>query len=319
MSSHKAKIVMITNIIQHPNADNLSIIMIDDFQVIVRTDDWKLGDLALYVEPDSIVPDIPEFAFLNGNRRIKARKLCGEWSIGLLVPAPPEAKLGDDYMDQLGITHYEPEIRGHFSTGGDNIEAPPGFYPIYDIENFRKYPDIFQDGEEVIVTEKTHGASSKFVCVGDQIYCGSRKHWKKEDPNNLWWKALNQCEVLEAWLRHHQNLAVYGEVFGAVQNLKYGARSGEIKFAAFDILQGNQWLDFDAAHVLGAPLPWVPLIYRGPFNKDKILAFAEGDSIYPGAQHHREGVVIKPVYERTNCEIGRVQLKVVGNRYLSKS
>jgi len=114
-------------------------------------------------------------------------------------------------------------------------------------------------------------------------------------------------------------LAVYGEVFGQVQNLKYGSTDGKIFFAAFDILRGNQWLDFDEAHAIGAPLPWVPLVYRGPFDKEKIIELAEGDSSYPGANHYREGVVIKPVNERTDRRIGRVQLKVVGNRYLSKS
>lgn len=90
-------------------------------------------------------------------------------------------------------------------------------------------------------------------------------------------------------------------------------------FAAFDILDGNRWLDFDEARKVGAPLPWVPLVFRGSFCKENIVEFAEKDSIYPGANHTREGVVIKPIHERTSPKIGRVQLKVVGNRYLSKS
>jgi RNA ligase (TIGR02306 family) len=222
-------------------------------------------------------------------------------------------------MEKLGITHYEPQIHGHFSTGGDNVTPPEGFFPKYDVLNFRRYSEFFEEGEEVIVTEKLHGANARFVCIDDLIYCGSRNHWKKEDPNNLWWKALKNCQVLDAWLRHHQNLIVYGEVFGQVQNLKYGALPGEVKFAAFDILRGDKWLDFDEAHEVGAPLPWVPLVYRGSFDKEQILTLAEGDSSYPGAQHHREGVVVKPIHERTERKIGRLQLKIVGNRYLSKS
>lgn len=303
----------------HPNANSLSLVKVWQFQCIVRTEDWNDGDLAIYIPPDSIVPDTKEFEFLGKHLRIKARKLRGEWSMGLLIPAPPGANVGDDYMEQLGITHYEPQVHGHFTTGGDNLTPPSGFFPKYDVLNFRKYARLFQDGEEVIVTEKIHGANARFVCINDVIYCGSRKFWKKEDPNNLWWKAFDRCPVLDAWLRHHQDLTVYGEVFGQVQNLKYGARQGEIYFAAFDILKGAQWLDFDEAHKIGAPLPWVPLVYRGAFDKEQILAFAEGDSLYPFAQNVREGVVVKPVHERTDQKIGRVQLKVVGNRYLSKS
>jgi RNA ligase (TIGR02306 family) len=219
----------------------------------------------------------------------------------------------------LGLEHYEPQVHGHFTTGGDNIIGPKGFFPKYDILNFRKYSRLFNDDEEVILTEKTHGASGRYVCVDDIIYCGSRRFWKKEDSSDLWWKAFKNYPVLEAWLRHHQNLCLYGEVFGQVQNLKYGAKPGEIFFAAFDILRGNQWLDFDEAHKIGAPLSWVPLVYRGPYNKEKMLAFAEGDSLYPFAQNIREGVVIKPVHERNNRTIGRVQLKIVSNKYLEKS
>ena len=318
VSEHTCDVVMI-KLQQHPNADSLSLVLVGDFQCAVRTADWKDGDLAVYSPPDSVVPETKEFEFLGKHRRIKARKLRGEWSVGLLIPAPSNAKVGDDYMEQLGIVHYEPQVCGHFTTGGDNITPPSGFIPTYDVLNFRKYSKLFQDGEEVIVTEKIHGANARFVCVNDVMYCGSRKFWKQEDPNNLWWKALLHNTALEAWLRHHQDLVVYGEVFGQVQNLKYGSTDGNIFFAAFDILKGDKWLDFDEAHEIGAPLPWVPLVYRGPFDKDKILEFAEGDSSYPGANHYREGVVVKPIHERTDRRIGRVQLKVVGNRYLSKS
>lgn len=303
----------------HPNADSLSLVFIGDFQCAVRTADWNDGDLAVYIPPDSVVPKTKEFEFLGKHNRIKARKLRGEWSMGLLIPAPLDVNIGDDCMEKLGIVHYEPQIHGNFKTGGDNVVSPEGFFPTYDVLNFRKYSSRFVEGEEVIVTEKIHGANARFTCVDDVMFCGSRKFWKKEDPNNLWWKALAQNTALEAWLRHHPGLTVYGEVFGPVQSLKYGASNGQILFAAFDILRGNQWLDFDEAHQIGAPLTWVPLVYRGPFNKEQILSFAEGDSSWPSANHHLEGVVVKPIHERTDRKIGRVQLKVVGNRYLSKS
>jgi len=318
VAEHTCDVVEV-KLMPHSNADTLSLVMVGDFQCAVRTADWKDGDLAVYIPPDSIVPETKRFEFLGKHRRIKARKLRGEWSVGLLIPAPDGAKVGDDYMEKLGVVHYEPQIHGLFTAGGDNVTPPEGFFPTYDVLNFRKYSRLFEEGEEVVVTEKIHGANARFMCINDVMYCGSRKFWKKEDPKNLWWKALHQDAALEAWLRHNQGLAVYGEVFGQVQSLKYGSTNGSIFFAAFDILRGDQWLNFDEAHDVGAPLTWVPLIYRGGFNKDQILEFAEGDSRWPRASHYLEGVVVKPVNERTDPKIGRVQLKVVGNRYLSKS
>lgn len=312
----------------HPNADSLSLVMVGDFQCAVRTSDWTDGDLAIYIEPDTIVPKTKEFEFLGEHRRIKARRLRGEWSVGLLIPAPTDAKVGDDYFTKLGLEHYEPKVSGHFSTGGENILAPPGIFPKYDLLNFLKaihrdsdvsYSDYLQEGEEVVITEKIHGSSCRFVCIDDVVYCGSHNNWKHEDTNNLWWKVLNQYIVLESWLRHNQGLAVYGEVFGIVQTLKYGSVNGRIFFAVFDILKNGHWLDFDEARDISSPLPWVPLVFRGPYNKEKVLAMAEEDSSYPGADHHREGVVIAPIHERTHRKIGRVKLKIVGNRYLQKS
>lgn len=303
----------------HPNADSLSLVMVGDFQCAVRTEDWNDGDLAIYIPPDSVVPETKEFEFLGKHRRIKARKLRGEWSVGLLIPAPANANLGDDYMERLGVEHWEPQVHGNFTTGGENVTPPQGFFPTYDILNFRKYSSYFNDGEEIILTEKLHGSNSRFVCINDQMYCGSRRFWKKEDSNNLWWKALNQCTVLDAWLRHNQDLVVYGEVYGSVQKFTYGANSGEIHFAAFDIMRNGQWLNFDEAHTIGSPLPWVPLVYRGEYDKTKILTFVDGHSLIPSAQNIREGVVIKPAIERTNRKIGRLQLKIVSNAYLEKS
>jgi RNA ligase (TIGR02306 family) len=303
----------------HPNADSLSLVMVGDFQVVVRTADWQNGDLGIYIEPDTIVPKTKEFEFLGEHRRIRARRLRGEWSVGLLLPAPADAKVGDDYFAKLGLEHYEPIVKGHFSTGGENISAPPGIFPKYDVLNFRRYSDCFDDGEEVILSEKIHGASCRFVCIDDVVYCGSHNHWKHEDPNNLWWKVLNQNIALESWLRHHQGLAVYGEVYGNVQKFKYGVNDGGIRFAAFDVMKDGQWLDFDEAHTIGAPLPWVPLVHRGKYDKDMVLSFAEGESLISDANHIREGIVIKPVKERINRKIGRMQLKAVSNAYLAKS
>jgi hypothetical protein len=53
-----------------------------------------------------------------------------------------------------------------------------------------------------------------------------------------------------------------------------------------------------------------------PFDLEAILRHAEGNSLIPGANHIREGVVIRPLKERTHLEIDRVNLKVVGNGYL---
>lgn len=318
MSTHKCEVVRVV-LREHPNADVLSIVDVFGWQCVVRTEDWKDGDLAVYIPPESIVPDTEEIKNLGGVAgRIKAMKLRGVISLGLLIHAPEEATEGDDLMVRLGITHYEPPLP--MSSGGEAERGPAGHWPHYDVENFRNaaYGSLLVPGEEVVVTEKIHGANARYVWTEDRQWAGSHKEWKREDPGNLYWQVLIQNPWLEDWCREHPNIATYGEAYGQVQDLKYGTGRNEIRFAAFDILKAGRWLGWDDAQNMAVGLQWVPILYRGSFYERFTKELAEGDSSIPGAIHLREGVVVRPATERWSQEIGRVQLKLVSNRYLTK-
>jgi RNA ligase (TIGR02306 family) len=286
------------------------------WEVCLRSEDWVDGELAVYVPPDYVVPDTELFAWLksdsNNWNRIRTRRFRGRYSHGVLVPAPVGLVEGDEAMTVLGIERYEPPLPA--SAGGDNEPGPPGFYPKYDVESYQRYRSILVPGEEVVVTEKIHGANARYVFTADRIWAGSRTNWKAQDDKNLWWQGLGQNPWIEAWCRAHPGLVLYGEVFGQVQNLKYDTKPGQVKFLAFDILKHDEWMDWDEAASMGAR--WVPLLFRGPFNESACIELACGDSSI--AKNMREGVVIKPVHERRDAEAGRVQLKIVSPRYLEK-
>lgn len=308
MSTHKVEVVPVA-LRPHPNADALSIVQVYGYTVCVRTADWLGRDRGAYIPPDSIVDSArPEFAFLAGHERIRVKKLRGVVSMGLLMHT--DADLGADVMEALGVRHYEPPEVGQ--TGGEAAPAPSIYAPCYDVESARRYAHIFQDGEPVIVTEKIHGANGRWVFDGDKFHAGSRTEWKREGP--AWWKALDVCPWLREWLVAHPGLVVYGEVFGQVQDLKYG-RNG-IDVAIFDILEGSRWLDAGEARTVGAGLHWVPVLAETEWKWPDIAQHAEGESRL--APHVREGCVVKPLVERTCLEIGRVQAKIVGNGYLER-
>jgi RNA ligase (TIGR02306 family) len=175
----------------------------------------------------------------------------------------------------------------------------------------------------VFVSEKVHGANGRFTYLEDGgFFCGSRTEWKQESADNLWWRALRETQGLRDFLTAHPGVTVYGEVYGQVQDLRYGTKRGEVRFAAFDILAGSEWKDPIAARDLSTPfgLPWVPTIAAAiPFELDRILELAEGPSLVPGADHVREGCVVKPLHERTDPIVGRVCLKVIGNGYMERA
>jgi RNA ligase (TIGR02306 family) len=144
---------------------------------------------------------------------------------------------------------------------------------------------------------------------------------KNEHPQqNMWWKALRATPTLEAWLKEHPDIIVYGEVYGAVQNLKYGVPNGEVRIAVFDLLDNGRWIDVHAARLAAPDLPWVPVVADNmPYDFDKLIAMSDGPSLVPGANHYREGIVVKPLQERNDLRLGRVQLKIVSPTYLEKS
>lgn len=168
--------VLIENIEKHPNADTLSIVNVfGGYPCIIRTGDFKEGDIASYIPVDMLVPNTPTFAFLFSNSkrttlRIQAKRLRGIFSMGILVPAPKDTVVNDDVTDILNITKWEPEeiySKGASRPGGKflpgDAENDPGFLPGYtDIENLRKYSSLLE-GMEVVVTEKIHGANASFV------------------------------------------------------------------------------------------------------------------------------------------------------------
>ena len=679
MSTHKCEVIRVL-LEEHPTADLLSIVKVHGYECAVRTEEWKNGDLGVYIPPDSIVPDTEAFKFLDGHTRIRARKIRGRYSQGVLAHAPEGVQEGDDCMEMMGIEHYEPPMP--MVSGGDNEKGPEGFFPVYDIEDYNRYAaEVFVPGEEVVATEKIHGCLNakarismpdgqrveikqlvkedyrgeilgfdletrkivvsrvtqaydnglgsewlklrlthcyagrgssygalqctpehrvysvrhndfveartlevgdvvrmirsefrltpvqeqvlvgkllgdgylniksstaslnfghkkeheeyvawteqalgdicgerqtdlisgygsmiirsrsvcsafvkdlfeswfvtgskevplsavrrigpialafwymddgslshkdgqedralfatnsfsqesldnlqkalenfgissvqyesnglrlrlnaddaeklflliapyvppvmqyklperyrghdgwlpvsanryKSACVDQEItaieevaenrrrydletgthnyfangilvhncnaryvwaedsdlhcriWAGSRKDWKKRDEKIWWWQAVTQNPWIEEWCRAHPGLVLYGEVFGPTQKMKYGAKQNQMLFCAFDILEYDRWLDHDESREVGNGLVWVPEVYRGVLDDERLRALAEEDSSVPGADHHREGLVVKPITERRAPEVGRVQLKLKSNRYLAKN
>jgi len=319
MSEFHIQVVRVGKIEKHPNADTLGLTHVYDYPVITRLGDFQEGDLAVYVPVDAIVPaDDPRWAFLDGHRRIRARRLRGIFSMGLLTQADPTWVLGQDVRKALRITKYEPPEP--MTTGGED-EHDPGYMPCYtDIEGLRRWPDILVPGEEVVISEKLHGASGRWVHRDSRLWCASHHNWKRENPNSIWWKVATRHGLAEK-LAKRSDVGFYGEVFGQVQDLKYGAGKNDLFVRFFDAMEIATkrylgWQEFvDVTDELG--LERVPLLFVGPWDP-ALRSHAEGPSTVLGAANVREGMVVRPVLERFDDRIGRVVLKIHGEGYLTR-
>ncbi|MEM3097506.1 MAG: RNA ligase (ATP) [Nitrososphaerales archaeon] len=317
MSEFKVQVVRVGEIKKHPNADSLGITKIGEYPVMMKLGEFKEGDLAVYVPVDSIVPvDDPRWAFLDGHNRIKAKKLRGVFSMGLLTKADPSWVEGQEVHNELRIVKYEAPV--HFGAGNDENEECPFEFPKYTgIEAYRRYPNIIMGGEEIVATEKIHGTNGRWVWHMERLWCGSHNQIRKMDVSSLYWKAAEKYE-LGRRLKDYDGFVFYGEIYGWVQDLRYGHKKNEISIAIFDIfdMSSSKWLDYDEFKnmVDAAGLPTVPVLYRGPWSKE-VLKYAEGPTSMGGG-HVREGIVIRPVKERFDERIGRVILKYHGEGYL---
>ena len=82
--------VVRVNKITPMNADRLECAHIDGWHCVVGKGEFKEGDLAVYFEIDSKLPEVEPFTsmeFLKSkNYKVKTQKIRGEYSQGLLVP-----------------------------------------------------------------------------------------------------------------------------------------------------------------------------------------------------------------------------------------
>lgn len=334
MSEFHVNVVRLGDFFPHENADTLDTTKVFDYSVIVKRGAFHKGQLAVYIPIDSVVPDTAEWHFMcpidsktklpmyevgsvpERYRVIKAKKLRGIFSQGMLAPLPPgNWSEGDDVCDVLGITKYEPP--DPFVMGGEDEAAPRGWeFPIYtDIEGLRRYPNVLVQGEDVILTEKIHGANGRFVHDGKRLWVGSRTSIKRFNKNNLWWK-IAIANDLEEKLSLAPMHVFFGEVYGQVQDLKYGVKSFA-KFKCFDVydVKRQRYLDHDDAVALATKvgLEWVPEIIRGKWVPT-MNELCEGNSLI--ADNVREGFVVKPAKERWDQRVGRVILKRHGEGFM---
>lgn len=320
-STHDVVVVKLGPPEVHPSADRLEIHRIfDSYRCISQKGLYKEGDLVAYIPPDNVVPDTEDFAWLEGKRRIKAKKLRGVISYGLLHSAPPGSKEGDIVTDLMGVTHYEPEI--HYSmNNGPVVPAPPGFYPKYDLDALLRYSRVLEPGEMVYVTEKIHGCNISVVYIDGKIHVKSRNLWVEEAEDNLFWRAVRGTANLVDWLEEHPGLTVIGEVIPCAKaggvTFNYGNDWGAHSMLVFDIAQNGEYFTHELARGIAPNLPWVPLIGCEPFSIERMEQLASGKSLVPGANHPKEGIVLVPVNERSHPTIGRIKLKLVSHEYLS--
>ncbi len=303
----KVSVERIAHVKPHPNADKLELAYIGEWQLVVRKDQFKKGDLVVYFPQDTLIPpNILEQIGLtgklsgSGKNRVKAIRLRGEYSIGVVMPAAAGEVEGEDVTLKYGCDKYEPPVPVELA---GKIRPLPITFQKYDVDHIRdpRTRRQWHEGEEVLVMEKIHGTNAAFGVVDGEFIVCSRNLALQESDTNTYWRVARKYDI-EAKLRSISHLTpskaiwLHGEIYGPTATLKYGSPS-EPSFAAFDMRyemdEWWEWIDLNE-FCLENNIPVVPHIWTGPFNYDKLKELCVGNETVSGKSLHiREGVVVR--------------------------
>ena len=356
MSTLKVEVVALDAVLPHPNADRLELAQIRGWQCVVPKGVYKTGDRAVYFPIDSILPQRVEERLFSPDAKVKLTKsrvrtikLRGAISQGLLASLTEldlntHLKEGFDLTEELGVVKYEPpeELQGRVGAASRK-QVNPYFHKYTEIENFKNYPGLFLDNEEVVVLEKIHGTNFRagwvpfyahtwwqrirqwvglaprwqFVYGSHNVQLHDKFIWDGFYGSNVYAEAVKNYN-LTAVLRPGE--VVYGEIYGdgIQKGYCYGCAAGERRLAVFDLKRNDVYLNYSKVMVwcIERGLPHVPVLQCGFYHgSDRLKEYASGSSTL--GPELREGVVIKPLIE-TATFMGRKILKLKNDEFLLK-
>lgn len=306
------------------------------WNLVVKKGDFNVGDMVIYCEVDSLMPDKPEFEFLRPRgMRIRTIRLRGQISQGICFPLSilPEGfaySEGTDCTDALGIVKYEPPIPACLS--GKVKGKLPSFIPKTDetrVQVLQKVLDKYKD-ELCYITEKVDGSSATYFLNENEFGVCSRNLQLLEDDGNSFWKVARKLSIEEKLRSIGKNIAIQGELVGeGVQGNKLAIKGQTVLFFnAFDIdsfsyLNTEDFLSL--IHKLNlTPVPIIEAEYNLSNDIDAIVSKSIIKSrLNPNVW--AEGIVIRPHKEKIdlllsteNFHNGRVSFKAINPEFLIK-
>lgn len=329
-----ATIQKIKNLEPIPGADLIEKATVLGWQLVVKKGDFKVGDYCVYCEIDSMLPEKAEYEFLRPRKfRIKTVRLRGQISQGIAFPIHQikelqglELQEGMDVTELLGIKKYEPPPA--VMTSGQVKGGFPGFIPKTDEMRIQSVPDVLTRPENVgkrcYITEKVDGTSATYYLHNGQFGVCSRNLELLETETNIHWMVARLHDVEGKLRTLNRNLAVQGEILGPkIQGNKYKLPGHQVLiYSIFDI-DRYAYLNYEDFISLAkeAGFATVPVLrddyILGSDDVDGLVALSNDKSVL-NPEIPREGIVIRPVVEAQDPELGRLSFKVVNPEFLLK-
>ncbi len=226
-----ASIQKITKLSPIEGADLIEKASVLGWEVVVKKDEFKEGSLCVYIQIDTVVPELPEYEFLRERKfRVRTIKLRKQISQGLIIPLPVgDWKEGDDVTELLGIKKYEkpdnnPEryekprmpkvwykkwlyiFKYNFLykffpnlQKSSRSPFPKNLVPITDEERIQNIPPVLSQyaGKVFVVSYKLDGSSITIIhskVLGKSKFRICSRRFELHNTTNDWYKVFKSTD-----------------------------------------------------------------------------------------------------------------------------
>jgi hypothetical protein len=348
-----ASVERITSLTPIEGADSIVTAQLLGWNIVVKKDEFQVGQLVSYIQIDTVTPEKEEFEFLRPrNFRVRSIKLRGQISQGLIVPlSEGKWKEGDDLTEVLGIKKYSKDKEVSESRPKmpkvwykklwyklkynvlvklfpwakvvNRNGFPKDVVSITDEERIQNIPRVLDTykGKMFVAAEKLDGSSITII---------HEKKWNKSkyrlcsrrfelfNTDNEWYRVFvdtNFKQYIDLLAKHFNtnNVVVQGEYIGKPQGNKYRLTQNEIRL--FNIQINGKRLTQDTFYQICTQynIPCCPLL--GQFELNHTL---------PELLKYAEGKSkLNSSTEREGvvlrCVEDNLSFKVISNKFLLKN
>jgi RNA ligase (TIGR02306 family) len=316
-------------------ADSIEKATVLGWQLVVKKNEFAVGDLCVYIEIDSILPEKPEFEFLKArNMRIRTIRLRGQVSQGIcfplsILPADFVIEEGADCTETLEIIKYEPPIPA--SLVGVMKGGFPSFIPKTDETRVQVLQELLDKyrGETCFITEKLDGSSATFYWKDGEFGVCSRNLELLEDSENTFWKVANELNLKEKLSSLNGNFALQGELVGeGIQGNKLKIKEQTVYFFNLFDIDKFEYVSLEEFELIinELSLKIVPFIDKDYKLENDISTIVNKANIRSTINPltWAEGIVIRPINEKIDnifsgdLSRGRVSFKAINPEFLLK-
>jgi len=278
-----ASIQVIKEINPIAGADFISVATVLGWKVIVKKNEFSVGDKIIYVEIDSVLPEKPEFEFMRERkfrvRTVKMKKQVSQgivFSLGILPKGSYTE--GQDVTEILEITKYETPSERQERTREEVRSSRikkffmrysfirrlffsdrmhwPSFISKTDETRIQNIPSILETAKahKFSVSEKLDGCSATFFVIKNNkkwqfwkpyiFGVCSRNFLKGKKDNSYWWRIAVDQDI-------ENKMVKYIKMLNNLNKIEYLVIQGEI---IGEGIQGNKYnlkgLDFFVFNIL---------------------------------------------------------------------